>query len=176
MKKKTKSTAKGSVFNLISDKALALALAGGLLVSAPLAFADPVHTNSSMDTAQSATLIVALKTDQRTGAVMIALFDSADAYSGKGSPVRAVRIDLDQQQDDVKAVFEGLIPGTYAMRAFHDVNGDGQLNQNAFGAPIEPFAFSANAVVRFGPPTFDAAALTLNKGANSDTLDFRKNK
>lgn len=35
-----------------------------------------------------------------------------------------------------------LPPGRYAMRAFVDLNGNGELDVGAFGKPKEPFAFS----------------------------------
>jgi uncharacterized protein (DUF2141 family) len=49
-------------------------------------------------------------------------------------------------------------PGRYAIRLFHDRDGNGQLGTNMMGIPNEPFGFSNDAPVQFGPPSFDAAA------------------
>jgi len=62
--------------------------------------------------------------------------------------------------------FNGVVPGQYAIRLFHDVNGNGQLDTNPFGMPTEPFAFSNNARGRFGPATWADAAFTVTAGAN----------
>jgi len=57
-------------------------------------------------------------------------------------------------------------PGQYAVRLFHDVNGNGQFDTNPFGIPTEPFAFSNNARGRFGPATWEEAVFTVTAGAN----------
>ena len=40
-----------------------------------------------------------------------------------------------------------------AIRLFQDLDGDGELDKNAFGIPTEPFGFSNDPVIRFGPPS-----------------------
>jgi len=76
----------------------------------------------------------------QTGAVMAALVD-AGGYQG-GQPLRGTRVEV--AGDTLTMNFEGLPAGEYAVRMYHDVNGDGEMNSNAFGIPIEPFAFSNN--------------------------------
>jgi uncharacterized protein (DUF2141 family) len=58
--------------------------------------------------------------------------------------------------------------GRYGLAAYQDINGDGELNRNMIGIPTEPYAFSNNAPLRFGPPTFEDAALEL--GASAETV------
>ena len=98
---------------------------------------------------------------------MVALFDSEAAYSG-GQPVQAVRIAA--SAGSVQTVFAGLKPGRYAIKAFHDLNGDGKLNANPFGAPTEPFAFSNNAKANMGPPSWGEAVFTVTAGANAQSI------
>ncbi|MEO1656962.1 MAG: DUF2141 domain-containing protein [Pseudomonadota bacterium] len=117
-----------------------------------------------------ATLELSMIVTEPSGAIMVAIFDSAESYNGGGSPVRGARVRL--SSETATTVFKGLPPGSYAVRAFHDQNGDGTLNTNPLGALLEPFAFSNNAIVQYGPPAFEDAALTLKPGANSDTLRF----
>ena len=61
-------------------------------------------------------------------------------------------------------VFSNLGPGRYAAVAFHDENGNGRLDKNFLGVPSEPYGFSNNVQGFLGPPTFDAAAMTLGDG------------
>ncbi len=61
-------------------------------------------------------------------------------------------------------VFAGLPPGDYAIAAFHDADGDGELNTSLLGIPTEGYGFSNNARGMFGPPRFDDAAFTIGDG------------
>ena len=78
------------------------------------------------------------------------------AYLG-GSPVAYVRA-------------YRLTPGEYGIKLYHDVNGDGEMNTNPFGMPIEPFAFSNNAKGRFGPARWDAARFEVTEEGASQTI------
>ena len=96
---------------------------------------------------------------QPTGYVMVALYDSQAAFDGSGEPVRVGR--LDASGADRSVVFEDLPAGDYAIKAFHDVDGDGRMATNPFGMPTEPFAFSNNAVGNMGPARWDRAHVTV---------------
>jgi uncharacterized protein (DUF2141 family) len=72
--------------------------------------------------------------------------------------------------DAVTATFNGLAPGQYAIRAFHDVDGDGKMGANPFGIPTEPYAFSNNAAGVMGPPKWSAAAFEVKAGANTHAI------
>ena len=102
-----------------------------------------------------ARLDVKVEVEAPTGQVMIALYDSEAAFDAGGQPVRAVMVDVASGARSVS--LEGLKPGTYAFKAFHDVNGNGRMDTNPFGMPIEPFAFSNNAVGNMGPAKWDRA-------------------
>lgn len=120
--------------------------------------------------AQDATDITFIfEVGQPTGAVMVALFDSQSAYGGEGGPVRVARLEV--SGGTVEAVFEGLPAGDYAMKAFHDVDGDGEMDANPFGMPTEPFAFSNNAVGNMGPAGWDRASFAAS-GAVAQSIDL----
>lgn len=104
------------------------------------------------------------------GAVLAALYDTQAAYDGSGTGTPQMG---EATGDRVTLRFAGLKPGTYAIKAFHDLNGDGQLNMNPFGMPTEPFAFSNNAVVRMGPPAWSEAAFEVRAGANAQSITLR---
>ena len=72
--------------------------------------------------------------------------------------------------DAVVVVFRGLRAGTYALAAFHDANGDGELNANFVGMPTEGYGFSNDARGFMGPPPFDDAAFSLDANAGTKRL------
>ena len=100
------------------------------------------------------------------GTIMLGLFDKA-TYDGNGSVNGA---NLTVEGDTVTATFEGLAPGEYAVKLYHDVNDDGEMNTNPFGMPVEPFAFSNDAKGRFGPAKWDAAKFTVGTDPVAHTI------
>lgn len=62
-----------------------------------------------------------------------------------------------------KCVFPGVVPGAYAVAAFHDENGNGKLDTNFLGIPKEGLAASNDARGKMGPPSFDDAKLDVGK-------------
>lgn len=103
----------------------------------------------------AADLTVAFQDSASQGRIMVALYDSAEAYDGQGRPAQVAM--LDAAAGETRTVFKDLPDGDYAIRAFHDLNGDGKMNANPFGMPIEPFAFSNNAVGDMGPASWERA-------------------
>jgi uncharacterized protein (DUF2141 family) len=57
-----------------------------------------------------------------------------------------------------RAVVEGVPPGIYAVQAFHDEDGDGDLDRRGW-RPSEGLGFSRDAPMRMGPPRFSDAAV-----------------
>lgn len=60
--------------------------------------------------------------------------------------------------------FEGLPSGDYALALIHDENGNGRLD-TMMGIPREGFGFSRNPAIRFGPPRFAEARISVTSGA-----------
>ncbi len=108
---------------------------------------------------------------QPTGQVMVALYDSAAAYGGSGAPVRVARVEASGTV--ISATFEDLPAGDYAMKAFHDVDGDGRMATNPFGMPTEPFAFSNNAVGNMGAAGWDRAHFSA-AGSVAQTINLAR--
>lgn len=104
------------------------------------------------------------------GQIMLVLFDSKEAYDSGAGPVRAIAIDV--TENTATATITNVLHGRYGFKIVHDLNGDGTLNTNPFGMPIEPFAFSNNAVGNMGPATWEAAAFDI-AGPTSQTISFR---
>jgi uncharacterized protein (DUF2141 family) len=102
--------------------------------------------------------------EEKEGAILGVVFNSEDAYNGKGAPVRQIMISADKTE--VSTALEGLEPGVYAIKAFHDIDGDMKMSTNPYGMPIEPFAFSNNAVGNMGPAKWADAKFEVKPGAN----------
>ena len=102
----------------------------------------------------------------QNGAIVLGLFE-AETYDGDCS-VDAAAIVI--EGPSVSVTFEGLTPGEYAVRLYHDVNGDGEFNTGAFGIPTEPYAFSNNAKGSFGPAKWKAAKFTLEDASATHTI------
>ena len=69
-------------------------------------------------------------------------------------------------------VIRGVPPGTYAVQAIHDENGNGMLDRRLF-RPTEGMAFSRDAPMRRGPPQFgDAALAVTGNGTISVTMRY----
>ena len=121
--------------------------------------------------AEAASLTVtfkALKTT--TGAILFTVVNSEDAYNDKAPSVTQAMLPV--SADTATHAMSGLAPGRYAIKAFHDVNGDGKMNANPFGMPTEPFAFSNNAVANMGPAKWADASFEVTAGANTHTIDI----
>ena len=120
-------------------------------------------------------VVLTFETGARTGMVMVALYDSARAFNGEGADAdanRAVARTAISASGQVVATFDNLPAGDYAVKAFHDVNGDGEMNTNPFGMPTEPYAFSNNAVGNMGPARWDRAHFTVS-GETAQTISIR---
>ncbi len=61
--------------------------------------------------------------------------------------------------------------GTYAVKAFHDEDGNGTLNTNMVGVPTEDYGFSNNARGTFGLPKFQDARFEMD--ADEKTIAIR---
>ncbi|MGJ7521260.1 DUF2141 domain-containing protein [Variovorax sp. LT1P1] len=97
----------------------------------------------------------------------VALFDSAEALTADKALAAQT---LPMRDGQAQLVFVGLPPGRYVLKSFADENGNGKLDANLVGVPIERYGFSNDARGRMGPPTFDAAAVPLETADRSIAL------
>jgi len=94
-----------------------------------------------------------------SGKVTVTLYTDAGTFlkSGIGETTSAAA-----SAGKVIITLAGLNPGTYAVAAHHDEDGDGEMAKNLFGVPKEGYGFSNNAPATFGPPDFRDAAFRLD--------------
>ncbi|CAG0933239.1 hypothetical protein RHDC3_02494 [Rhodocyclaceae bacterium] len=74
---------------------------------------------------------------------------------------------------EMTVVVEGLPRGVYAVTAFQDENGNGELDRSFIGLPKEPVGASNDARGMMGPPKFKAAAFELSGPSRSIPIRLR---
>ena len=96
------------------------------------------------------------------GRVALALFASAESFAGDGAPLRREWLLV----DDGGCLWrlDGLAPGDYAVKVYHDVDDSRALEVNFLGVPTEPYGFSNGARGSFGPPSWRQARFRLVTG------------
>jgi uncharacterized protein (DUF2141 family) len=147
-----------------------LCLAGAMPATAQTAPATPAAPAAPAAQGQS-TLVIAFSGIERPGgSIMVALFDGEAGWQS-GPPLRAALVPISGNAAEVR--FEGLPPGRYGVKSFHDVDDDRRLGTNPFGVPIEPFAFSNNARGAMGPPNWAQAAFEIGAGETRHAITIR---
>ncbi len=94
------------------------------------------------------------------GGLRVALFADAASFEAEE---KLAGVFLPANPEGLAIVLRGLAPGSYGISAFHDRNGNGQLDRNLVGAPKEPYGFSNGARGSFGPPGFDEMTFTVGE-------------
>jgi uncharacterized protein (DUF2141 family) len=116
-------------------------------------------------TADSADLKVTINNLRGPGGVVyVALYDSADTFPQQGKGIAGQYFPA--TDTTASAAFLNLKPGHYALTVYHDENGNGHLDTNLLGVPVERYGFSRDASGSFGPPSFDSAMVDLQDDAS----------
>lgn len=143
---------------------LAFALAIASWIGSPSLAAD--HPAAAALTVH----FIGLKTSQ--GAVMVAVYSSEAAYenSGTASETATRTVKLEIKDGAAVTMLADLAPGQYAIKAFHDLNGDAKLNTNLFGIPTEPVGFSNDAPVHMHAPSWSETVFVVHAGDNAISI------
>lgn len=115
-------------------------------------------TKGEKQTGQLTVIIVGLENDE--GQVKVALCDSNDNFSSDGDPFKGLSAKIKDTR--AECTFTGIPYGIYAIKIYHDENGNSELDKNFMGIPKERYGFSNNARGKFGPATWDDAQFTFN--------------
>lgn len=107
-----------------------------------------------------------LKSDE--GQLMVGLYNDSGQWLKKIFDGKETKI-ID---GEATVVFENVPEGKYAISAFHDEDGDGELKSGVFGIPKEPYASSRGAKGRFGPPKWVDAVFEISKENLTETIKF----
>lgn len=116
------------------------------------------------------TVEVLLNEPEAGGLLRLALCPSKEAYdTEQGCRTTSPKA----EGRTVRASFDDVVPGTYAVKVFHDINSDGKLNTSWIGWPQEPYGFSNDAPVNTGPPSFRLAAIVVGDKAMTTRIRLR---
>ena len=109
------------------------------------------------------------------GKVRIALEKNAkDFDSGSFESPKYLSRVQNARGDSVAVMFPAVPYGTYAIKVFQDLDGDGKLKTGFMGAPEEPWGFSNDATGFMGPADFSDAKFELNAPELEMTIQLRK--
>lgn len=104
------------------------------------------------------------------GRVMVGLFASKEGYTSSKEPFRGCQVEIRGRK--AECTFVGIPYGTYAIKAYHDKNGNGKLDMNFMGIPNETYGFSNNARGNFGPAKWEDAKFIINSKNMSMEIIF----
>jgi uncharacterized protein (DUF2141 family) len=119
-------------------------------------------TRSDATTSSITVPIGGLRNDQ--GQIGCLLFASADGFPGNADKAvghQFVRI----ASRSATCSFDSIAPGSYAVAAIHDENGNGKLDKNFLGIPTEGYGASRDARGTMGPPKWEDAVFQFPGGA-----------
>jgi uncharacterized protein (DUF2141 family) len=63
--------------------------------------------------------------------------------------------------------------GEYAVKVFHDENGNDQLDTRMFGIPAERYGFSNNVRGTLGPPDYSDARFVLDTAEHAISIEVK---
>jgi uncharacterized protein (DUF2141 family) len=119
-----------------------------------------------LPTIEAATLTVTVEgTRSGGGPLTVLLFDRADGFPKESRAARRHVLPAGQST----LALDDLEPGQYAVMAYHDEDGNGELNRFLGMIPQEGWGLSNNPTVS-GKPAFKDAAVTLPASGTSLTL------
>lgn len=120
---------------------------------------------SAADTVTLRVVVEGLKTT--TGTIRACVFSTPENFPSCEKGVGVVSATAPANAPTVTFDIPGVKPGQGAVSLFVDVDDTKTLERGMMGIPKEPIGFSNNAVVSFGPPKFDKAAIAI--GPNTST-------
>ena len=112
---------------------------------------------------QASELIINLSSQKKAGTLMLAMYNSAEAFEGSVSKEKRSEIgvfkglELYLEPEDSTQLSTEIPDGEYAIAFFIDANGNKKLDKNFLGIPKEQYGFSNNAMGTLSAPTFEQA-------------------
>lgn len=113
--------------------------------------------------AQNKIVVQVTNFENNNGVCLIALFDNANAFTGKGEPLKKLIINPTNKK--AVGVFDNVPEGTYAVSVIHDANTNNKFDTNFIGIPTEGYGASQNKLPFAAAPKFHANKFTVT--ANS---------
>jgi len=119
--------------------------------------------NAHQSMAQSGKIIFQVSDIQadKGGEVSVGVFTEAD-FPKDGKNFKGVQKLVSSSYMELS--IDDIPQGTYGIAVYQDINQNKSLETNFIGFPKEPIGFSNDAPMRFGPPSFEDAAIEVKAG------------
>lgn len=96
------------------------------------------------------------------GPIYLAVFDSEKGFPSEAKHAAQSSV-LPKGTTKHRLNLDRNVGHRVALAAFVDVNGNGKLDSNGIGVPLEPVAFSTNPTLVFSAPSFKDSLLNFAK-------------
>jgi len=134
-----------------------------MLCLCAVAFADEaseVDQRQNDESTSTFTLVITgMKSDKGNLRAIVAR--SERELDLKDEPFKKLKLPI--KNGKAKIVFKGIARGEYAIKLFHDANGNEEMDTNAIEIPKEAYGFSNNARGRMGPPKYSKVRFAIDK-------------
>lgn len=110
--------------------------------------------------------------DKKEGKIYIAWYNKEEDFTKEDKIYLAKAVGV-KNTNTVAVVFENVIPGTYAIAAFFDQNGNGKMDTNFFGIPKEKYGFSNNVRPMMRAATFKEASFLVTNNENTISIKLK---
>lgn len=136
-------------------------------VSTDVATGDPACEGAAPRIAVTVTNI-----QKQTGVIVADLHDDVpENFLKKGHKIARVRMPADGAT--AQFCFSDLAPGTYGLGVYHDVNDNGDFDQNFVGLPTEPWGLSTNPGFKPRAPRLSDADFEVGEGQTELTVRLK---
>ena len=90
------------------------------------------------------------------GMIWLALYDSKENLFVKDKSIlKGIRVDeTGDLTGNLTITMDKVLFGTYALAIYHDIDNDGELDQNLLGIPTEPYAFARKPKSKWRAPRY----------------------
>lgn len=103
------------------------------------------------------------------GVIYIAVFSKEEDFMTRNF-FKSTMVEV-EKNSSIEVVFKDIPYGFYAVSAFHDINGNQQMDFNENGMPIEDYAMSGTPN-QMGPPNWDQVKVEFKGDAQVINLNF----
>jgi len=94
------------------------------------------------------------------GIIYIGLYTSQNDFPSFGKQAFACKA-IPNGKDTLTVIMPNIPTGEYAIAVYQDLNQNGKLDNNLFGIPKEPYAFSRNVHPKLSKPGFEDCKVTI---------------
>jgi len=150
--------------------AVTLAMVGWMLLAA--VFLAPARAQEPVRVQAAATVVIHVQdVSPKGGTLRLGLYDEARYPDDDATPVASA--DVRAELGETVITLSNVLPGTYAIETFQDVNSNHKMDTSWLGLPQEPFGFSRDAQPHLSKPGFSRVKFEVIQGLNFQTLHLQ---